>query len=44
MLVTLQNISVHVRGVVCEILLRDVENLTERYLTKTRKVRRRLDL
>eukprot|EP01034_Spumella_vulgaris_P022718 gene22718-28874_t len=37
MLVTLQTIASVVRSVVCEILLRDIEALVERYLLKTRK-------
>lgn len=35
----LWNISMALRDIVCEILLRDIENLLEKYLIKTRKVR-----
>ena len=34
----LENVSNFMREVVCEILLRDVEGLLDRYLQKTRKV------
>jgi hypothetical protein len=38
MLATLQTVASVIRSVVCEILLRDIEALVERYLLKTRKV------
>jgi hypothetical protein len=38
MLGTLQTVASVIRSVVCEILLRDIEALVERYLLKTRKV------
>lgn len=39
LILLLRNISQALRDIVCEILLRDVEYLLDKYLTRTRKVR-----